>query len=320
MARFRWSATSLSLYLRCPHAYWLRYREKIMLPVPPYLTFGSAVHKAIRICHRGNPHQFFQPTAERPLFFESAQSFGNFWCSLWAREIAQAEKTTGITWRNRDEEFGQYLGLGRKLLAGTKDDPHSGYYNTIFSLPIEILEVEFRINTDLWGYPFTAIIDQIWRTEGGIAIVDFTSGKHHDIKYLQTTVYDQCLRQWRRRDPQAKQRFAGEIAHFVWSLRDNQRIPTAPQNPTTLLDDLEFAARNIEAGHFPQTQQDQGCRYCEYQTICDKTVGQPIPAGDGGQLTVSLPERQPPRRNRQLGFRGGAEGGWFRGGQVRGQG
>lgn len=321
--KFRWSVARLSAYLQCPYAYYLRYREKVKTSKPWYLIFGGAIHKAIEICHKGNSRQQFEPTLERPLFFKSAQAFGGFWLGLWERTVAAAEAGTGVQWTSPDQKD-QLKGLGWALLAGTKDGRYKGYYHCILHppLPIEVLEVEFTFEVDLWGYPFTGKIDQIWRTPQGTAVVDLTTGRSQAVKFLQITAYDACLRELCRTDPEARERFgAGANQHFIWTLREEKLVPTAPQDSETLRRNLEFVAAGIQDGDFRETQQDQVCRFCVYRRICGKTVGEPIPAADGetAGIKIVLPSRPPKPSAQQLTFKVGAKGGWFRGEQVRGR-
>lgn len=321
MTRFRWSANRLLLYLKCPYAYFLRYEEKIKVPVPWYLVFGDTVHESIKVCHKGNPHQHFEPTPERPLFFRSSWTLAGFWIKLFERKIAKAEEETGIQWDYEGQKE-DLVKLGWIMLAGKKDGSRKGYYRCILNPPFQInlLEVEYQIWTKLWEkFPAQARIDQIWETSQGTALVDLTTGRSHDVKFLQITLYDLCLKQHCRDDPEARKRFGSEASiHYIWSLRDEKLIPIEPQEPQTLREGLEYAAANIQDGEFHETQQDHVCRYCEYREICGKLTGKPIPAADGAESEISLPARAKKPRPQQLYFKRGAAGGWFRGTQVKG--
>jgi len=319
---FRWSASRLLLYLRCPRAYFLKYKKKVSVPIPSYLVFGKAIHKGIKILHQGNPHQRFEPTEERPLFFKDAQAFGGFWIGLLQREVEKTEKETGIRWKN-DEEKDSLKSLGWAMLAGTKDSRWRGYYNTILKppFPIKILEWEFRIRTDLFSrFPVTAVIDQIWETPEGTAIVDFTTGRSSNVKFLQMTFYHEVLKEYCR-IPKARKRFgSGPKGYYIWNLRDEKLIPTSPQNSAKLREMLEFSTTGVHLGEFHETQQDDVCRYCEYAEICEKTIGKPfsLKRENGEKLQISLPLREKEVRLKQLHFKKGMEGkGGWRGGTLK---
>lgn len=322
MGQFRWTASKLLTYLRCPYAYFLKYKKKIRVPVPWYFVFGRSIHKAIRVCHEGNPHQYFKATPKRPLFFKNPGAFGRFWCDLWPREVEAAEKGMGIRWKEREDEDKQkkkLKGLGRAMLAGTKDSRWRGYYQAILQppFPIKILKVEFTIKTKFWGFPFTGKIDQIWETPQGIAITDLTTGKSANIKFLQMSLYDLSLKQICQTDPEAREHFgSGAQRYYIWNLRNQEVVPTAPQNPQKVREALEYAMKGIQVGEFPQTFQDDICRSCEFQKICGKTAGKPIPVSsvnNGVKLEISIPVRPKLKKPKQLHFKG------FRGNQVKGK-
>ncbi len=327
MKQLVWSPHRLLLWLRCPYAYFLQYKEKVRVPKEWFLIFGGAVHEAIKICHRGNRHQAFMPTLERPLFFKSALSFGKFWCGLWKREIAKAEKETGIKWSKEGQQE-ELQALGWAMLAGKKDGSYKGYYHCILNppFPARIIALEFTIpKVTLWGFPFSGRIDQLWRTDQGTAIIDITTGRSTDVKFLQMTAYDLALQEYCRINPKAGKLFGeGARQHFVWNLRTERLIRARLQDPLELRRQLEAAVAGIQDGDFHQTQQDDVCRWCEFKEMCGKIMGESLPATsdlvqlelEGLSLALEGPRALQPRQGY---FKKGAEGGWFKGAQVMGK-
>lgn len=322
---FAWSVSRLNTYIQCPYLYYLRYKKRLKVPKAWYLIFGAAIHRAIEVCHKGQPNQNFIPTPKRPLYFRSAKSFGGFWLGFWEREIARAERETGISWESESQPE-RLKGFGWALLAGTKDGRYKGYYECITHppFPVEVLEVELSLEGTLWGYPFTGIIDQIWKTRKGVAIVDITTGRSQAVKFRQFTAYDELLSAYCRANPLAQERFGGERQYFIWNMQTEKLIPTKPQDPATLRESLAVASAGVQDGLFQEAQQDTDCRFCEYREVCGKTVGKPISAmRAGNELGVEIitPDRPPKPKPRQLTFKAGVgvEGGWFRGDQVTGK-
>lgn len=318
---FQWSVSRLLTYLKCPYAYFLKYKERVSVPTPWYYLFGRVIHKAIEICHKGNPHQSFEPGPERQLFFQSPEKLGGFWLGLWKRETKKAIQDTGVLWKYP----GQYQtlkGYGWALLAGTKDRRYRGYYHSITQppFPIKVLEVEFRIKETLWGFPFVGIIDQLWETEEGTTIVDITTSRSRRTKLLQITAYQALLKQLSRKNSSAKQRFGVTPAQYlVWSLAGEKLTPVRPHKPEELKETLRHVANGVQFGKFPRTHQDYTCSACEYRKICNKVAGKSIPAGGGEKAEISLPQSSTPPQPKQLYFTEGAKGGWFRGDQVKGR-
>jgi len=322
-SQFRWSVSRLGTYFTCPRAYYLQYKERKKVPEPWYLVFGAAIHGAIEICHKGTKRSPFTPTPERPLYFKSAKSFGKFWPGHWKRVVTAAREEPGISW-SYPEQFAVLTGLGIQILAGTEDGKHKGYYNSILNPPfaVEVLEIEYPIYTTLFGsYPFQATLDQIWRTPWGIAIVDLTTGRGKEVKFSQISAYAIAFRRHCQEDPKARKRFGGDGAarFFIWHLRENVLTPRTPEDPHELLEKLEYAAANIQDGYFPKTADDSSCRFCKFRAICGKQIStEATPAHDGGVTEIQLPAPASPPKAKQLHFRKGAAGGWFRGTQVRG--
>lgn len=323
--QFRWSVSRILKYLSCPYAYFLQYKQKITAPKPYYLVFGGAVHKAIEICHRGNPRQRFQPTTQRPLFFQDAKAFGGFWIGHWQREVAKAEKETGIEWHSEKEtRMKELTGLGYAMLAGTQAGSYQGYYQCILKppFPVEILEVEWKIPKEvkLWGYSFTGFIDQIWRTPEGTALVDITTSQAEEVKFFQITIYDLCLQEACRLNLKLQERFGGGAqAHYVWALRQEKLVRIQP-DPEASRETFAAAVAGIEAGDFHESPQDQKCRFCEFREICGKT-GQEfinLPLSEQ-KLQLALPELPPKPKYHQPPFPSnkGVKGGWIRGQQVK---
>lgn len=325
MAKFRWSASRLSAYFTCPRAYKFRYKERVKVPKPWYLIFGDGVHRAVGICHKGTGRAPFTPTPERPLYFKSAKKFGGFWPKHWERTVARAQETTGVRW-SYSGQFDDLTGLGIQILAGTKDGKHKGYYNSILNppFPVKILEVEYQIRPTLFGsFDFQATIDQIWETPWGIAIVDLTTGRSQEVKFSQISAYAVAFCEHCREDPKDQVRFGedGAARFFIWHLRENVLTPRVPEDPYELLEKLEYAAANIQDGYFPKTADDSPCRFCEFREICGrKVVGKAIPAFNGEIAEIQIPPASKPPKAKQRYFRKGAEGGWFRGKQVKGKG
>lgn len=318
---FRWSASRILRYLKCPYSYYLRYKEKLVVPIPWQIFFGKTIHKAIEVCHLGNPHQGFKPTPERPLFFQSAKKFGGFWLNLWEREVEKASKEPGILWRNRNQ-YDILKGYGWALLAGTKDARYKGYYNSIthFPLPIKILEVEKKIRGSLWGFPFVGIIDQLWETEKGTAVVDLTTSRSNRTKQLQLTAYRYLMEDLCQRDLVARNTFGEAPVHyFVWMLGGEKIASISPHGSRELKEILRYVAEGVQFGKFPRTHQDYTCSSCEYRKACGKTGETTFSTRGSKEVEISLPSPARPPKPKQLYFKKGAKGGWFRGNQVKGK-
>ena len=220
----RWSASLLASALDCPE----QLRRKLAgekPPEPPIFVAGSAVHGAARfaVWHKG-----FRRTAERPIFFKSAEAFLKWWWTYWSQTV-EKKGERGIRWREgkSDEQFAGLGSYGGELLTGLRwlgtEAPRQlmrvrrGYYQMMVDpgISFELVAAEKWVQARFGQFLLVGRVDQIWRVEpcpafevGGVMLVDLTMGVGPE-KYAQLVLYSLLFRLVARQDPKFREEILG---------------------------------------------------------------------------------------------------------------
>lgn len=294
----RLSFSSISLYMKCPRAYWFRYLAK---PKPPKRIdlprlFGGVVHQHVRRIEK-------RPKEPRRFYFREMKGAVNQAYMWWGEALEQTDDSLILA---SDEQITEY----NKLLAICI----SHYWKISEPGPPPLPPVE-RTYTHVWspGVTLTGTIDQIRPAsvekialirpelvDGGelrdgydpVWLVDLKTNrrpfspyqeKGSEAKwvrlqyelhaYLQPTVYTWLYEQTHGKKP----------AGFIWwHLRSGKRYYTYREEAdyVDLRQVIDHVVANLNAQSFPK-HVGALCQFCDYISPCRP-----------GPFLISLPEMQ----------------------------
>lgn len=240
------SHSSVSTYQQCPQKWKFRYIDKIPEKPRSFFSFGKSVHTGLEFL-------FARLPAAVPSLDEMLAHYKTHWFRDGYESAAQEK------W---------FFQEGERILRG-----FYAKHQKDFS---KVLHVELKFTVDIGGVPVTGYIDRIDAAEGGLAIIDYKTGKAFDKARVRTdsqlTLYQIACRE-----------MLGREVKSVTLYHLNSFTPiTVPAHPRSLEEQVRAgvveAARGIQENKFdPKPEPNGYCQWCDYAQICPGLNGKNRP-------------------------------------------
>ncbi len=235
------SHSQLETFATCPLQY--KYRYVLKLPERPEhtLSFGQTIHRTLRDFHRTE------------LFSEKRDL--DYLLDLYNKHWIPFGYTSPEHMQTRYAE-------GKDLLRN--------YYDNHKNLLREPLYLEKKFTLKIEGVSLLGSIDRVDRTDQGIEIIDYKTGKAKSQKKVdkdsQLTIYALAARE-----------ALGLEADLLslYFVEHNKKVVTTrkPEQLSEKREEIAEEIQKINAGNFPP-HASYACRWCSYNEICPAYKGE----------------------------------------------
>ena len=233
------SATGVESYERCPLQFKIRHDWKLPEEPSAPMQYGSAMHTVLKM-------HYDAARAGQPL---SPQEVKHAFRAEFAKAAIEDAYQRTLYERQGLEQLEQFLAARAS------------------ETPPEVLDTERTFSVEIGGAKIRGRIDRLDQADGGVAIVDYKTGKPKDQdeadESLQLSIYAiAAQRQWQL-----------EPRRLVfYNLENNQAVTTerSPKDLEKAEQQVRMAVQNIEQGNF-EPNPGWHCRWCAYRSLCPAT-------------------------------------------------
>lgn len=326
---FRFSKSSVGLYLKCPRRYYYENHPEVPKRVDHPRLCGSIVHELVRM--------LYKPTAElRPFFFNEKRSLLGYFWYRWQEELKKARVSGQLSSRGEaaDKELDEkFRGVGIHCL--------SNYWDANVGLP-RPLQVEKTYRATIWGFPLIGIFDQVravslsWikRHRPELVTNGILDGAYAPVVILDLkTEYQSYDASQFKENPTIEEEIQTQFdlhegiqatmytllyevatgkkpSAFVWyHLASNRWFVTWRENRDydTLYGQLTHCRDNIAAQSFPK-HVSRHCAKCDHLRVCREDrhfiVSRPeLPSKSEGEMVELVPNLIAKELQKQLTFK-----------------
>lgn len=243
------SPTSINTYLNCPRQFLYEYILDLSSKAQNInnLLFGSAIHNALEyMCKNAKEKGEYPKKEEYIKIFENKLKIMPL-DSMEQKEI---------------------------LLKRGKDALDRYYSNLISANPLDIFDIEYKINYEEDNYKFNGIIDRIDKNkDGSCSIYDYKTGsakKESEISpdgdyqnyYNQIALYKYFF----EKATNNKVSKTGFI--FVEESKSNLYLNLSDEECKAVVQKFKSAIDNIRSYNFEANKSEKSCKYCQYKDFC----------------------------------------------------
>jgi DNA helicase-2/ATP-dependent DNA helicase PcrA len=234
------SATAVEMYEKCPLKFKLNRDWNIPGPPAAALEYGKAMHSVLK-------DYYDALAAGRPRTIEEAvEMFRRLMAERYFDDAHQRD----LYRRQGEEQLPVFL-------AARAQDP-----------PPDVTATEWSFDLKIGGIQVRGRIDRMDRVDGGVAVIDYKTGKAQKQKdaddSLQLSLYALAVKEKFGHEPARLLIYNLEDAGIVSTKRNGARLDGACER-------VIAAAEGINAGYFEPKPDLFHCRWCEYSSLCPAT-------------------------------------------------
>ncbi|MFA7286447.1 MAG: ATP-dependent DNA helicase [Patescibacteria group bacterium] len=246
------SYSALKAFETCP----LQYRYAHVLRVPTWgrhtFSFGKSLHATLEL--------FFQDVAGRQQKIQAGLFTGEKPASVTVPSLSELLKLYEEAWIDEwypDKKIrNEYYAQGRRMLRAFYARHQASWPN------VRAVEQPFTLHLD--QFTVRGKIDRIDEVDGGIAIVDYKTGKvpsEKNVDRNQLLIYQLAAeRLWNERPMQ--------LTFYYLETGETISFRATPGEVATIEDTLRTTIAAVQRGSFPATPSQPVCRQCDFRTIC----------------------------------------------------
>ena len=258
----RISYSRFSTYQRCPQQYKLEYVDRIQVPTPPAMHFGSAVHEALKFMY--DPHHLRRPTVEQVV-----EAFAQAWRTR-KPEVREEE---------RQAYFEQGVDMLRRhyeRYAEQEEGRYTAATERFFNIPFDA------------GHTLAGYVDRVdvLPASGGLEIIDYKTTRampteQEMAKNAQLAIYRMAA------DYLYPGREVATTLHFL--LHDYQmRCSQTEEFLEEKRGEIREVIARIESEEFDPNP-GRHCDWCAYRPHCP-LFRAPVVSAAGGEVDVDIGE------------------------------